>query len=449
MELYKAFLKWPHITLALVLILLTACTSPQATEGGSVATIQVTSTRLSTATPQPTATKLATATVTPTATPVPTTTDPPPTEQLAFVSLQEENAWLYVVNSNGSGLKQVSDAVPRYVPHQQWSPTGSRLAFLAEYQGQTALYTIEKSKSPLRLTAGLDVSSYDWSPNGREIVFEAIREDVDDIYVIALDTLKLANLTSGNSGENREPEWSHDGRHIAFLSVPGAKNIKQSDNGYRIYVMDRNGANKLRVKPESLLPQEQLIECWPAWSPDDRYLAFTHGCTPPDPKNIYMFDLQTGQLSQLTYNDFHFTSSDWLNTWLSNEQLLVHSYRSGIPDYYRVINRDGTNARRFLPWDIGYVQSVDWTSDRSRFVWQEGDANEIVIGDSMTNQVTRTGTKGCSPQWSPSGFWIAYTTECIDKEKSDVWLMDRTGKNQRNLTAQLQGINHFPVWAPK
>jgi Tol biopolymer transport system component len=374
---------------------------------------------------------------------------------LAFVSLQGKNALLYTVKPDGSDLRQVSSTVAWYTPNQQWSPDGSRLAFLAEYQGVTTLYITGKSNaSPQRLTIGLDVRSYDWSPSGKEIAFAAIRGDVEDIYIVSLGTLNVINLTAGSSGVNTEPKWSHDGKCIAFLSVPGAKNIKQTGgSGDRVYIMDANGANKRRVKPESPLPQEHLSECAPAWSPDDHYLAFNHGCLSVDPWNIYLFELQTGNTFQVTTNGFDDSMDRWC-VWLSNEQLLVRSFRADVSgEHYRVMNRDGTNDRRLLPWDIENVNLIDWTSDLRWFVWQEfewGDkgTNEIVIGDLTTKQITRTGVKGCSPKWSPSGFWIAYTTECLDQQKSDVWVMDRSGKNQRNL-AQLQGINHFSVWSPK
>lgn len=381
----------------------------------------------------------------------------PQMTELAFVSVQGKDASLYIVQPDGSGLRQVSNTVPWSVPNQQWSPDGNRLAFLDEYQDLLALYTTGKlSQVPQRLTAGMDVISYEWSPDGKKIAFSAIQGDDEDIYVISLDTLSLVNLTAGNNAADVAPKWSHDGKRIAFLSAPGVKNSKRCQEGcsYRVYIIDENGFNSRRVKPESLLPQEQLSECAPAWSPDDLYLALTRGCYPTEPWNILLFDLQTGKIVSLTTNDFGNSRDRW-SVWLSNEQLLVRSFRADVSgEHYRIINRDGTNDRRLLPWDIGDVNLIDWTNDRRWFVWQEfawgnKGTNEIVIGDLTTKQVTRTEVKGCSPKWSPSGFWIAYTTECIDQQKSDVWVMDRTGRNQRNLTAQLQGINHFPVWAPK
>ncbi len=444
-------------SLVLLSILSAGCASPQAIEKLGTDTVQATVTSSPTATLQPTIEKSVAATVPTTITLSPTATYPRPTEPLAFVSLQGKNALLYLVKSDGSDLKQVSSTVAWYVPNQQWSPDGSRLAFLTEYQGKTTLYITGKSNaSPQRLTVGMDVRSYEWSPDGKEIAFAAIRGDVKDIYIVFLDTLNLVNLTVGSSGVNTEPKWSHDGKHMAFLAVPEAKNIKQihGEPDYRLYIMDKNGANKRRVKPESPLSQEQLSECAPAWSPDDHYLAFNHGCLSVDPWNIYLFELQTGKTLQVTINGFDNSRDRW-SVWLSNEQLLVRSFRPDVSgEHYRVMNRDGTNDHRLLPWDIENINLIDWTSDHRWFVWQEFEwgnkgTNEILIGDLTTKQVTRTGVKGCSPKWSPSGFWIAYTTECIDKEKSDLWIMDRTGKNQKNLTAQLQGINHFPVWAPK
>ena len=63
-------------------------------------------------------------------------------------------------------------------------------------------------------------------------------ETVDYIFLINPDGTGLVQLTS-SSGNNEEPSWSPDGRHLIFTSTR---------NGHRnLFVMDANGTNLRQV----------------------------------------------------------------------------------------------------------------------------------------------------------------------------------------------------------
>ena len=106
-----------------------------------------------------------------------------------------------------TGQLGVSDVAP------VWSPRGNWIAFARLTVGvpvQTStLHVVRPDGTGLRpLVRG---NWPDWSPDGREVVFE--RDG--DIYRVRLDGTGLRRLTRSPRGET-QPEWSPDGRKIAF-----------------------------------------------------------------------------------------------------------------------------------------------------------------------------------------------------------------------------------------
>ena len=52
-----------------------------------------------------------------------------------------------------------------------------------------------------------------------------------------------------------------------------------------------------------------------------------------------------------------------------------------------------------------------------------------------------------SPAWSPTGEWIAFSGRAHRQDKLDIFLVDVTGNQVRQLTHG-EGSNENPVWSP-
>jgi len=106
-----------------------------------------------------------------------------------------------------------------------------------------------------------------WAPDSQRIAFQGFGDDgIWHIYVSRLSDNESRTPTALTKGihDDREPVWSHDGQRIAFSS-------------------DRYGGISTiwtLVVSTGLIQQVALRDGWmPAWSPDDRALAFL--CRPP------------------------------------------------------------------------------------------------------------------------------------------------------------------------
>ena len=77
-----------------------------------------------------------------------------------------------------------------------------------------------------------------WSPDGRRIAFQSQRVfEGYDIYVITAEGKNLEQLTE--AGTNRMPAYSPEGRKIVFVST--------RDGDFNIYLMDTNGRNAVKL----------------------------------------------------------------------------------------------------------------------------------------------------------------------------------------------------------
>ncbi len=113
-----------------------------------------------------------------------------------------------------------------------WSPDGSLIAFVSNRAGNPQVHVIGADGSGERRVtmAGAYNTSPRFGPNGR-IVFAGMDEFRSDLFVVDLQG-NIQRLTQ-DQGNNKDPAWSPDGRHIAFLS--------SRDGGWKVWIMTEDG----------------------------------------------------------------------------------------------------------------------------------------------------------------------------------------------------------------
>jgi Tol biopolymer transport system component len=109
-----------------------------------------------------------------------------------------------------------------------------------------------------------------WSPDGRSIAFEGTRDGNDEIYVMNADGSNVRRLTKDPAVEG-SPVWSSDGRKIAFES-------SRRFDALEIWVMNADGSDQHNLhKPRPVRgvpPGLFYFETFPDWSPDGRHIAY-------------------------------------------------------------------------------------------------------------------------------------------------------------------------------
>lgn len=139
------------------------------------------------------------------------------------------------------------------------SPDGEWLAISDKTEfGRSAIYLLPATGGTPRLvTPNLPSYWHGWSPDGRELAYCGIRNDVFDIYTISVEGGEERRLTLGE-GRNDGPDWSADGQWIYFNS-------------------SRSGRMQIwRVRPDGSAPTRITDSPYGDWfphpSPDGRHL---------------------------------------------------------------------------------------------------------------------------------------------------------------------------------
>lgn len=176
----------------------------------------------------------------------------PDGSRIAFVSTRDGHSEIYVINVDGSGQANLTNA-PGSDFSQTWSPDGSRIAFVSDRDGDYEIYVMNadgSGQTNITSAPGLDIAPK-WSPDGSRIVFESDRNGISEIYVMNADGSGQKNLTTALSdGSNApgetdaDPTWSPDSSRIAFWSErDGNQDIYNQD----VYVMKADGSERRRL----------------------------------------------------------------------------------------------------------------------------------------------------------------------------------------------------------
>jgi TolB protein len=195
---------------------------------------------------------------------------------IAFVSDRNGNREIFVMNSDGSGLRQgTRNGSVNSLP--AWSPDG-RTIYYASYRTQRrpALFMLKQGQ------------------NGKQIVFVSDRTGSPQLYIMDADGRNTRRLTF-TGGYNSAPDWSPDGRWIVYeLRVEGQ---------FDIWLTDPEG--KVNVP---LITHRRSDES-PSWSPDSRKIAFSSNRR--GNMDVYVVDLNGENLRRVTQSDGNSISPTW------------------------------------------------------------------------------------------------------------------------------------------
>jgi TolB protein len=181
-----------------------------------------------------------------------------------------------------------------------------------------------------------------------------------------------------------------------------------------------------------------------AWSPDGATLAFAGRLQPKDDVEIFLLDINSGQRTQLTDNDYY----DYLPTWSPDGTQLVYLSRGGTRFSQMTFVNLRTGDRR--PFDAVGTDRLVWSPD-GRFLLFNSAYHSF---PSVFRMETETGdvsllTPGLpnssDPSWSPDSEQIAFTAS--ENNIMGTYIMDANGLNARRVTPAAMSAT-WPQWSP-
>ena len=186
---------------------------------------------------------------------------------------------VYNVPIGGGKPKLVTPVGPSYL--HGWSPDGKSLVYTALRNGDYDIYRIPVDGGPeTRLTdaIGLD-DGPEYAPDGRHIYFNSVRTGSMQIWRMKPDGSGQEQLTD-DACNNWFPHLSPDGKRIVFVSyLPGETAPGDHPPARRVYLRMMSvdgGAPRVLV----YLYGGQGTMNVPSWSPDGGRLAFVSNTVP-------------------------------------------------------------------------------------------------------------------------------------------------------------------------
>jgi Tol biopolymer transport system component len=283
------------------------------------------------------------------------------------------------------------------------------------------------------------------------------------IFTANSDGTSVHQITHPSPGiDDREPDWSPDGRQLAFeRKVPcpaGGPADGLNNTCDTVYTVRRNGQGFASLVPCEFHASEPFPgSCVgvddPAWSPDGSMLAFQYNLV--DRRYAGSFNLNAGiwivnadgtDAHQVT-NRTPGTAWDFGPQWSPDGTELVF-YRADLvlgADAVFTVGVDGSDQVQVTPWELGAGDHPDWSPDGNWLLFrvQPGDGSSNVYtshpdGSALTNLTGEPagGRQYLSSGFSPDGSMIvsARTPGTGPEGAADVVVMNADGSKIHPVT---------------
>ena len=199
----------------------------------------------------------------------------PDNKYLAFVSSRQgaKQAQLWLLPRAGGEATKVTD-VKGGVGDYAWSPDGRRLVLVVtDPDPAVAAAQAEAEKAtegPAKTPKPIVVDRYQFKRDGQGF----LRGERSHLYLFDVATKKTEPLTPGTLNES-SPEWSPDGKQIAFIRRHGEGDIDKLPNQDVFVIEARSGAQPRRLTTTTAEEGGRL-----SWSPDGKFIAYQLGDEP-------------------------------------------------------------------------------------------------------------------------------------------------------------------------
>ncbi len=344
-----------------------------------------------------------------------------------------------------------------YEMFARYSPDGKTIAFTAQYDGNTEVYSIpERGGEPQRLTYTSTNSRDDlgdrmgpnnivmgWSPDGRNIIY---RNRIGDGFIGKLWTI---SAKGGMSEELPLPEggfccYSPDGKKLAY---------NRTMREFRTWKYYRGGqADDIWIydgKSVKNITENEAQDIMPMWIGDEIYFISDRDHW----MNIFVYNTKSGATTKVTdfkEYDVKFPSTNGRLIVFENAGYL-YSLDPVSKHYQRIdieLNAEGIYARGEKMDVSRNLSSVSISEKGDRFVvTARGEVFSAPVGKGVVKNLSRTpGANEREAVLSPDGQYIAYISD--RSGETEVYLQDADAIEAKQLTRDSDTYIRSLAWAP-
>ena len=332
---------------------------------------------------------------------------------------------LYTVSTLG-GMARKLTSDPGYEMFPHFSPDGKTIAFTAQYDGNTEVYTMPaKGGVPVRLTITATLGRDDvsdrmgpnnivmgWTPEGRNIIYRSRKQTFNDFT----GQLFMVPVTGGMSQELPLPtggfcSYSPDGKQLAYNRV---FREFRTWKYYKGGMADDIWIHDFATKSTRNITGNKSQDIFPMWFGDEIYFCSDRDRT----MNLFCYNLKTNQTRKVTnYTDYDIkfpSAGDNRIAYENGGYIYIFDIKTQTSTKVQVQIADDLNtSRNELKDATRYLGSVNPSPDGNRIVVTgRGDIFTVPVKEGITRNLTSSSNAhDREGLWSPDGKWIAYLSD--------------------------------------
>jgi tricorn protease len=344
----------------------------------------------------------------------------------------------------------------------KFSPDGNWIAFTGQYDGDEQVYvmpatggvprqlTFYPAKGPFTPRWGYDNQVYDWTDDGKKIVFRSHR----DSWTLPETRLYTVPVEGGNAEPLPMPEsgagdFSPDGTKIVY--TPRNRDFRPEKRygggqASQLYIFDIATSDARLITPDSPRASRE-----PMWIGDTIYYVSDR-----DGKfNLYAYDTKTARTTQQTSGknyDVRWASSDRKSriVYELNGELQIFDTRSRRAAPVSIsVPSDNVASRPNRISVANFIADVSLSPKGERVLFgARGDVFSAPAERGATRNLTASsGAHDKFPRWSPDGARIAFISDRSGED--EIWIVAQDGaKPAEQITSGGKAMRYQPEWSP-
>ena len=338
-------------------------------------------------------------------------------DKIAFVYAGD----IYTANLDGSDPHRLtSHSANETGP--VFSPDGTRIAFTANYLGNTDVYSISvNGGQPTRHTfhPGADIA-IDWSTDGSEIAFISARQRLSgrsgQLFHVSIDgglpQLQMqARIFRGT--------YSDDGRQFAAIPYgPAYNGLYGGSSGWKGY---RGGTTPsvqimdISRNQVSYIPGARVNDIEPMWVGDQVYFSSDRDA---EVFNLHRFDPSSGTVSKVTNEPvWDIRAADAYGETIIYEAggglKRLDTSTGAVTDISVSLSPDLPQLQAKWTNVAGQISGADLSKSGKRvLITARGEVFSVPVKDGSTRNISdSSGVREYAATWSPDGQQLAYIVE--------------------------------------
>ncbi len=367
-------------------------------------------------------------------------------KNIAFVYAED----LWIADGDGKNPKRLTSDLG-LESNPVFAPDGQTIAFSAQYDGNTDVYTIPTAGgTPTRLTSHPARDTVrGFTPDGKHVLFASPR----NAHSVRHDQLYTVALTGGMPTQlpipwGFEAAYSPDGDFIAYTPVRDAtfqwKNYRGGTHS-RIWIYNV----KTHDVTEISQPKDRCNDLDPNWVGHTIYFRSDRA----GEYNVYSYNTDDKKLAQVT----KFTDFPVLDIATNGDRVIFEQ-----AGYLHLLNQpespsvrlkvgiaiDNAEARARFAKGSKYVRDVSVSPSGTRVAVEfRGEIVTVPVEKGEFRNLTNSpGAHDRNPAWSPDGKTIAYYSD--EGGEYQMVLAPQTGKGEaKKVKLNGSGFYYNPIWS--